>query len=387
MDKKREILKQAQRLADLFSAAVSIPVQIVPTQEKKAFYCCDLCRLLAESADLQCDCIADLTQHGKSAQNLGGVHTFFCPFGSIGFVSPVLYRGEPIAVAMAGPLLLNSSQTPSAEYWTNYFEFSVLKADEAERRMRYLPRLGAAQIHRFALLLQAVMKHSGVALLPHDYMNQTEEHLLNAVQTGVVQEAEIALKNGISQMFALHAGDEASLKNHCLDFSLLLCRVLSDCKLENKRTQRSFDALLLQLQSYRDTASLRLCMRRIYKLCLECFQTCTPKQKSKTICDAMEYVQKNYMAKITLESAAGHVYLTPSHLSKKFKEETGKHFNQYVNEVRIEKAKQMLRDSNAELTDIAFSIGFEDQSYFSRVFRRLEGMTPKEYRRAKNHSR
>ena len=92
------------------------------------------------------------------------------------------------------------------------------------------------------------------------------------------------------------------------------------------------------------------------------------------------------MAKITLETAAEHVFLSPSYLSRKFKEETGKNFNRYLSEVRTEAAKQLLENSGAELSDIAQSVGFEDQSYFSKVFRRTQGMTPKEYRRSANHA-
>ena len=70
-----------------------------------------------------------------------------------------------------------------------------------------------------------------------------------------------------------------------------------------------------------------------------------------------------------------------SYLSKIFKEEMDCTFTGYVSRVRIEKSRELLLDGSISIADIAVMVGFEDQSYFTKVFRRTVGVSPGEYRR------
>ncbi len=93
-----------------------------------------------------------------------------------------------------------------------------------------------------------------------------------------------------------------------------------------------------------------------------------------------EYVLTNFRGKFTLDDIARHVFLSRSYLSGVFKAETGKTLSTYINEVRIENSKALLCETPLSLLDIALLCGFEDQSYFSKVFKALEGVSPKDYR-------
>ena len=93
----------------------------------------------------------------------------------------------------------------------------------------------------------------------------------------------------------------------------------------------------------------------------------------------MEYIRQNYYKKISLDSIAEHVNFSKTYLSRIFKEETGENISMYINKVRIEKAKLLMMDKSIGLIDVANLVGFEDQSYFSKVFRSLTGTSPKKY--------
>ena len=67
------------------------------------------------------------------------------------------------------------------------------------------------------------------------------------------------------------------------------------------------------------------------------------------------------------------VYLSPAYLSRIFKQETGVTFNEYLNRVRVNKAKELLRRRELRMTDISLAVGYEDQSYFTKVFKRVAG--------------
>lgn len=106
----------------------------------------------------------------------------------------------------------------------------------------------------------------------------------------------------------------------------------------------------------------------------------TQVKHSDVVYKVMEYVRRNFSRKISLDDIAGEVYLSRSYLSSLFKEETGQSLFAYINHVRIEKSKQMLLDDTASLADVANLCGFEDQSYFTKVFKKAVGISPKKYR-------
>lgn len=93
-------------------------------------------------------------------------------------------------------------------------------------------------------------------------------------------------------------------------------------------------------------------------------------------------MNKHFKEKITLEDIANHFHVNKSYLSAIFKQEMGRSFTERLTLLRIREAKTA-KDTALNLTNIAYQCGFSDQSYFSKVFRKVEGLTPKEYRKQK----
>lgn len=95
---------------------------------------------------------------------------------------------------------------------------------------------------------------------------------------------------------------------------------------------------------------------------------------------AKQYIDRNYSRELTLNEVSRQVHVSPYYFSKIFKEETGQNFIEYLTQTRMEQAKFLLRTSSMSIKEICFSIGYSDPNYFSRSFKRYEGMTPREYR-------
>jgi two-component system response regulator YesN len=73
-------------------------------------------------------------------------------------------------------------------------------------------------------------------------------------------------------------------------------------------------------------------------------------------------------------------FINPSYCSYLFKEKTGENFNDFVNRIRIEKAKELLKSSPEKVYKIAKTLGYDNTKYFFRVFKKVTGYTPEEYR-------
>ena len=97
---------------------------------------------------------------------------------------------------------------------------------------------------------------------------------------------------------------------------------------------------------------------------------------------AMAYLHEHYAEPFSREALARHVSLSDDYLTYCFRKEMGMTPIAYLNRYRIARSKQLLKDSNRSVTDIALAVGFSDSGYFSRVFRREVGLSPDAYRRA-----
>ncbi|BCS81893.1 response regulator [Anaerocellum diazotrophicum] len=95
----------------------------------------------------------------------------------------------------------------------------------------------------------------------------------------------------------------------------------------------------------------------------------------------MRFIEENFYDKhLSVQKIANHFYFSPNYLCSMFKKATGKTLNDYITEVRIEKAKQLLKDNSIRLYEIAERVGFGDPNYFSALFKKKVGMTPSEFR-------
>ncbi|WP_171011391.1 helix-turn-helix transcriptional regulator [Haloimpatiens lingqiaonensis] len=103
------------------------------------------------------------------------------------------------------------------------------------------------------------------------------------------------------------------------------------------------------------------------------------KNKSNCIEKAVNYINNNFNEPITLGEVSNYVHLNSSYLCTLFKAEMNESFKSYLNRLRIEHSKSMLLTTNNSILDVALSVGFDNQSYFSTVFKKYTNMSPKEY--------
>ena len=95
---------------------------------------------------------------------------------------------------------------------------------------------------------------------------------------------------------------------------------------------------------------------------------------------ALRYIHENYGENLSLETIAANALVDSSHLSRTFKKETGEAVTDYINRLRIEKAKELLAFTDMLAYEVAEAVGFKDPAYFSFVFKKIAGVSPKEFK-------
>lgn len=99
--------------------------------------------------------------------------------------------------------------------------------------------------------------------------------------------------------------------------------------------------------------------------------------------EAIKYIHDNIENDLILDMVANEIFISKNYLSNLFSSYLNCSFSDYINKLRIEKAKVLLKDESFSLMDIAMECGFNSQSYFCYIFKKYEHMTPKQYRSIK----
>lgn len=127
--------------------------------------------------------------------------------------------------------------------------------------------------------------------------------------------------------------------------------------------------------------SLLICMTRLYEY--KNGSLSTPVSKHEVIDELIKYMTANFGSNLTLDFLAQHVHLSREYLSRYFKKQTGKNISEFLTEIRISRAKQMLSTNTLSVEDISEYCGYNCTRTFEKAFKKITGFSPAEYRRKK----
>ena len=99
----------------------------------------------------------------------------------------------------------------------------------------------------------------------------------------------------------------------------------------------------------------------------------------RTIARAKQMIAARYEQEIGIDSLAKELHYSKNYFGQLFKNETGMSVNEYINQVRIQKAKELLVRQQHRINEVAEMVGFHDQQYFAKVFKRIVGCMPSDY--------
>lgn len=142
-------------------------------------------------------------------------------------------------------------------------------------------------------------------------------------------------------------------------------------------TRENYDRIITRIRASNTIQVLRQLFNEILQLAKD-----QPQQKrySEIVQKAVGMIEEHYTQELTVKSAAEALHVSVVYLGQVFKKETELSFNQYVNFIRIKKAQQLLLHTRQTINEIADVIGYNNTNYFSKMFKKLNGLTPKEFR-------
>lgn len=160
-------------------------------------------------------------------------------------------------------------------------------------------------------------------------------------------------------------------------------KILADSNetLDEKTRAESDDAMKRAISTAESIDDIKKYIAQLLEQALELRNTASGRRYSDIIQTAKSKIEHTYMSgDISLNSVAASVGMSPSYFSSIFSREMGKTFVEYLTEIRIEKAKELLACSSMKSSEIGYEVGYKDPHYFSYIFKKTLGCSPKEYR-------
>ena len=134
-----------------------------------------------------------------------------------------------------------------------------------------------------------------------------------------------------------------------------------------------------EMQQLRTKEEVRLYMVEIFREFAEGIQTGEDVSKNKSIQNLLAYIKEHYAQNLGLSDLADYIKMNPAYLSALFKEQVGMSYVKYLTKIRIDKAKELLREGE-KVQNVSEQVGYNDYRYFSQVFRKQVGVSPNEYK-------
>ena len=393
-----------------FCKITKVPVTYFDNQGQIQWEGCSaekICKFFPTYQNQQSICRKTLLSSTRMAAQLGEPYIFLCPSGLIKIAISFIVNGRIQGSFIAGPIAMgknreNIIRTLLKNITISPDIYSKLTVFLSEMKI-YSPTDVAHLASLFnSTVLSSLIKNDDYRKINEnhkeqaeageqirkykkqnkqlDYPYELEGDLIRKVKHGDVRGSQKTLAELLKKIFLLESGDLSYIKIQVLGICAILSRIslnqdepfqISPQELENMD-------LLNKAESFND-----LCLITS-KIC-ETFTANNAGHRysgnSSLVSKATQFINEHYMNRITLRSVAEELHTNHSYLSTLFKKETGISFTDYLNETRLKRSQDLLLNTNQSLVEISLCSGFDSQSYFTKVFKKKNGITPREYRK------
>jgi len=362
----------------------------------------------------QCNGVATHRYGIDQAERFGGSFTYFCPANLVYWASPVSVDGNIIGALIAGSVLMIEPEDYLSQEvcFPNHLGDCELNAlRDHFRSIPYVPpervnslskvlaelalglskrlsenalwesRIESQQARISAHIHRLKADSESASGMKQQYPLAKERALFALIAQGDQENATQALHELLAYVLFASGRDLNLTRARVLELAVLMSRAALDGGANASDVLAQSGTFLVDINRISSVEELTAWLIMILGHFAAGLSTRQWSRNAELIHRAVQYLHANYHRKIDLQTVAQHLHIGAAHFSKLFKEEMGQSVAQYLNHIRVERSKELLRDRSLPLVEIADRAGFEDQSYFTKVFGRLTGMSPGRYRK------
>lgn len=404
---------QLKEMLEAFEACIGLPIQVIDDQGAILESCgptTKFCNIFKKYLPSSESCEKLHIKASKRAITIGETYIFSCHANLNHIVFPLLNNGSFWGSILVGPFLMDAPDSlliqdidkkyhiPTCSLIEMYEETASIKVIQPStvthisRLLYYLFAnlitegkqqliLNQAKLHQQSKISESIHMYKSYGdSSDNPYPYEKEKALIAKVKSGHAQEAKGILNDLLGYVLFSGGNSLDLVKSRAIE----LCSLLSRAAIEGGAATDSIlkinNQFLMSIQQIGDLDSLCYKLQEIVEEFTESMFNYIPSKNYELMKKAMLYISNNFSNDLTLEEVATYVHLNPAYFSSIFKQSSGSSFKEYLNMVRVEESKRLLANTDYSIIDIAIATGFEDQSYFSKVFKKYTGLTPKQYR-------
>lgn len=211
------------------------------------------------------------------------------------------------------------------------------------------------------------------------YPDHMEKQLFEELEKGNLDQAVVTARNFFDWMTSSHADSMMDIRLKSLEFVLWAEHIAYE-KGGMTYQFNSRNDYLTTIMNLTDYEEMKIWFVEKIKVACQNILSKREESSSNVVDIAKEYIRNNYSKALSLDEVSYYVNISPYYFSKIFKDGTGENFIEYLTNVRIEKAKELLSTSDYSMKEICVRVGYSDPNYFSRSFKKNVGVTPTEYK-------
>ena len=406
----KETLKE---ISTAFESCIHMPIQILDEQGnilEKRGDTTQFCRIFQKFLPENDSCDRLHMRASKQAVSMGETYIFSCHANLNHIVLPLISKNKFLGSVLVGPFVMEKPDSLlimdiaqryslSTENLLELYDessslkvFSPTDVTQISRLLYYLfanlipdssteSLINRGKLYQQSLISESIQmyKASGEQTTS-SYPYEKEKALMTKVKTGNIKEAKGILNDLLGYVLFSEGNSLDTMKSRVMELCSLLSRAAIEGGAATDTILKLNNQFLKSLQSIHSLDTLCYKLQETVEVFMDNMFNYIPNKNSEVMKKAISYISKNYAGPISLQDVASYVHLNPSYFSTIFKQSCGSSFKEYLNMVRIEESKRLLSNTNYSVIDIAIATGFEDQSYFSKVFKKYTGFTPKQYR-------
>jgi len=241
---------------------------------------------------------------------------------------------------------------------------------DAVKAQEYASRAGGNMV-----LFRGDMTEQGETV---KYPEEERSDLLQEIRRGNVVGATEKLKSFLALLQSTSQHELDEFKMHALEFITLVRDVSTNAGVPS--TREYFIDLYAKLQQSSDVEKIESMIYGVVEKMSGKVANAPKKRSSELVIKTRDIIEQNIVTPPSQSDVAKKLGVSASHFRRIFKDDMGCTFNQFVTKLKCERAKEMLADPNNNISDIAYDLGFSDSNYFSRVFKKETGISPREYK-------
>lgn len=203
--------------------------------------------------------------------------------------------------------------------------------------------------------------------------------LLDTVKSEHIDKIPGTIKEIFSSLID-HSSNIETFKAEVASLELMICRLIAEMKGDPNDLMRNLHTQYGTLESVGNYPDLEVYVEQLCILAAARLQELQKENECNTIFHVIQYIDREYRGKIQLQELARQFHMNAAYLGQLFKKNTGKSFNDYLNEKRIEEAKQLLKRTNMKISDVAVQVGYPNKDYFINKFKMITGVLPSEFK-------